>query len=428
VNPRSNFSLVPASSLFLNDRLSVRVGLRGGHFFFGAETAFGAHLGSLDLVEHGLSISVGLSGASQSILLSENSVGAFETGAVLITAGRAGVVNTSGNVHVEDLRSLFLLSSHNRNRDLSYDYLSLYMSLWNRNGVLNDMSLDIRVVDSVDGLLVIVFMNYRLSVVSGARHVHGSGSGGTSGESLLDLRLNHDVFISSLFQVQVDCLSVDGGLVVLGAVDLLSRHGESLSSFRDLFDRLVGEVWKGLGLSGQFFQLNSLMIVDDLSEVDWLGHDFLSRGLEGLYIVSLLNFLWSCDGFVVDVLSVSSVDLNDLLDGVSGRLDDSLFDGDSPRDLNLDGLSLDLVVHNGVSVEGLGENWSLYDLSSLYWGLNNSLSDDGLLNDGLGDYRLRNDLLGVDGLGLNLLCLGDVRFGVHGLDNLSVNSLGLVLT
>ncbi len=151
--------------------------------------------------------------------------------------------------------------------------------------------------------------------------------------------------------------------------------------------------------------------------VYWLGIVLLSRSSYTSSVNLRLGYGSSSDRVVIDVLGLSSVNVDYLFNSLDGRLNVSLSNSNLSRNFNVDGFAFGLVVDDSVSGDSLSVNWSVDDFSSLYWSLNNSLNDCWLLNDSLGDYWLRNDFSGNYWLRFDSLGLSDHWLGVVGLDH-----------
>ncbi len=164
-------------------------------------------------------------------------------------------------------------------------------------------------------------------------------------------------------------------------------------------------------------EFNSFRVVNNFSVIYWLSIVFLSRSSYTSSVNSGLGHGSSSDRVVVDISGLSSVDVYDLFNSLNGRLNVSLSNGDLSWNFNIYGFVFSLVVNDSVSGDSLSVDGSVYNFSSLYWSLDNSLNDGWLLNDCFCDYWLRNDLSGDYRFGFDSLGLGNYWFRVVGLDH-----------
>lgn len=277
---------------------------------------------------------------------------------------------------------------------------------------MDGISSNIRSLDVVHSGIVIVSLINRLGVVVVSRNTHSLESGALSGKNWFDYGVHHDVLVISSLKVDINSLLMNLRLVVLGGEDFLGRSLYGLSSSGGFINRFILDWSHGLVLSWHLLYFDFLSVVYNFLEVNGLGDVLLGRGLEGLLEVLGDDFLRSYNWGVVLINGLSSLYIHYLLNGMSGRLYYSFLNGNSSWYFYLNALNLFLVVHNWVFGDSLGIDRSFYNFSSLYWGLNNSLSDNRLAHQGLGDDGLGDNLSGDHRLTLNFLSLGDVRLGV----------------
>lgn len=262
--------------------------------------------------------------------------------------------------------------------------------------------------------LMEIFLYYRLGGVDRSRDIYVLDSGRIGHPDWLSDNLSGHMLVSVSLKVHLYVLSLDGRLNILSVVVVRCRPLDCFGS--------LGGVVLSLSVNGRLgfasvllsLELDGFVVVDDLSVVDRLGDVLLTRGVHGSLTHVGLGLGISGDGRVVYGSGLSSVHVHNLLNSLHGRLDIFFSDSKLSWNVHVDGSHLCLVVYDWVSGDPLGVNRSLHDFSSLYRGLHNSLSNDRLLGDSFGNYRLGDHLSGHHWLALNLLGLSNHRLGVVG--------------
>lgn len=217
------------------------------------------------------------------------------------------------------LATLFL-SSSNWDWDSSFNNSSLYHSLWYRNWVSNIISLYISILNIINSLVVIIFVYNSLSVVVSSRYIYVFYSRSTSLNRSLNNWINHLKVIFSLIHVKFIFHLMNSWLIVFFGVNLLSWNIKSFSSFSYFLNWIILSIRKSLSYGWQFSQMDLLVVVNNLFVLNWLNNSFFSRSFKYLLIVSGLYFFLSNNWFIFNILSISSIYLNNFLNGVFGWL------------------------------------------------------------------------------------------------------------
>jgi len=115
---------------------------------------------------------------------------------------------------------------------------------------------------------------------------------------------------------------------------------------------------------------------------------------------------------MIDSFSLTSVYIYHLFNSFKSRLDNCLSYSDLSRYINVNRFGLGLVINDRVPGDPLCVYRSIYNFSSLNWGLNDSLFDDRLAYNGPCYNRLRNNLSGNNRLTFDRLCLCNSRLAI----------------
>ena len=260
--------------------------------------------------------------------------------------------------------------------------------------------------------LAVVFLNYWLGGVNRGRYGNVLDSCCRGSSDRLGDHLSGYILVSLSLKINLNIFPLDCWLNIFGVIVVSCRFLYRLSSGSGSI--LWFSMHRSLGLTSVLLslELNSFVVVHDLSVVDRLGYVLLSWSVDSSSVDVGLGLSGSGDRRVVDGSGLSLVHVDNLLNGLDSWLYIFLSDGKLPRNINIDRSHLGLVVYDRISSDSLGVDRSLYYFSSLYRGLDNSLSNYGLLGDGFGNYRLSYNFPGNYRFAFYPLSLGYNRLGV----------------
>ena len=228
-------------------------------------------------------------------------------------------------------------------------------------------------------------------------------------------RVLFDCLILSSVELDFDVFSLDHWLDVSLVDDLSSWSGNILGSAGISDLSLSGNRISVDHLSLRRNEIDFLGIVDNSSFDDWLGEDFLGRGLEVSVDGFSVEFGWSGNDWIVDISGLSSLDIeslsNSLYSWLNKLFSDSNISGYLYWNTSLNGS----LIYNGIFGLSFSIDWSRNDFLSNNRSLNNSLSDDRLGDNLLGNDWLLDDFSGHYWLADYLLGLSDDWFRVEDL-------------
>lgn len=283
---------------------------------------------------------------------------------------------------------------------------------WDRYGSGNWHSLELRILNVIDIVLLVVFLYNRLSddLPSWNRDLFYSGD-------VLSLDwfynwLQNDFFVISSVYLHFYLLSLVNRLVNSLVVDFIAGLYNDFLSVVLSVDRILGKRFEIEKLIFSGDKLNVFLVVDDLFLVDRLEVD----GLIGVLVFSVddlfgvLNWFGDVGQIFHSVVSLHYSDC--IFKGSDGRLADSLLDDGVSWRSYLNISQNCFITHLGILSHLFSINGSLSLTLLDDRCLDDSLFDDWLRHNFSGDNRLSQHFLLHQGSADHFLCLSNKRASV----------------
>lgn len=197
------------------------------------------------------------------------------------------------------------------------------------------------------------------------------------------VHLNGSIFFS--VKLNINVLSLDNRLNISLVINFFSWTSHVLSSSSLLENRFSHDGLSGLVLRFGFLEIYSFSVINNLSLDYRLGIDLLSGSLEGSVNDLFGELGWSSLNWGIVYLGLSSIDLELYVFGKNGRLDVLLSNGCFSWNVDRNRFGFSSAINDGLFVLSFSVNWTGNNLSSNNRGLYNTLFDNWLLDNSLGD-------------------------------------------